>query len=209
MISCFVSFFILTHLSILSKQNQVSSHKVDAEYILMTKEDCFELGKITKTHGLKGEVILWLDVDFPEDYEDLESLFLEVKGELVPYFIESYRLSGNRAIVHFEDVDSFEKAELMINLQAFLPLEELPELDSDQFYYHEIIGFQIVDKNLGNLGTVQTVHSMQAQDLLVMDYKGKEVLIPVIDEIILQAEKEQKILHVNLPEGLLEVYLED
>ncbi len=209
MISCFVSFFILTHLFILSKQNQVSSHKVDTEYIPMTKEDCFELGKITKTHGLKGEVILWLDVDFPEDYEDLESLFLEVKGELVPYFIESYRLSGNRAIVHFEDVDSFEKAELMINLQAFLPLEELPELDSDQFYYHEIIGFQIVDKNLGNLGTVQTVHSMQAQDLLVMDYKGKEVLIPVIDEIVLQAEKAQKILHVNLPEGLLEVYLED
>lgn len=175
----------------------------------MTKEDCFELGKITKTHGLKGEVILWLDVDFPEDYEDLESLFLEVKGELVPYFIENYRLSGNRAIVHFEDIDSFEKAENLVNLQAFLPLDELPELDNDQFYYHEIIGYQIVDKNLGNLGTVQTVHSMQAQDLLVMDYKGKEVLIPVIDEIVLKAEKEQKILHVSLPEGLLEVYLED
>ncbi len=175
----------------------------------MTKEDCFELGKITKTHGLKGEVILWLDVDFPEDYEDLESLFLEVKGELVPYFIESYRLSGNRAIVHFEDIDTFEKAEGLINLQAFLPLEELPELDADQFYYHEIIGFQVVDKNLGVLGTVQTVHSMQAQDLMVMDYKGKEVLIPVIDEIVLGTDKTAKVLNVNLPEGLLEVYLED
>lgn len=175
----------------------------------MTKEDCFELGKITKTHGLKGEVILWLDVDFPEDYEDLESLFLEEKGVLVPYFIETYRLSGNRAIVLFEDIDTFEKAEGLINLQAFLPLEELPELDADQFYYHEIIGFQVVDKNLGVLGTVQTVHSMQAQDLMVMDYKGKEVLIPVIDEIVLGTDKTAKVLNVNLPEGLLEVYLED
>jgi 16S rRNA processing protein RimM len=50
----------------------------------MTKEDCFELGKITKTHGVKGEVILWLDVDFPEDYEEMDSVFLEVRGELVP-----------------------------------------------------------------------------------------------------------------------------
>lgn len=175
----------------------------------MTKEDCFELGKITKTHGLKGEVVLWLDVDFPEDYEDLESVFLDQKGELVPYFIETYRLSGNRAIVQFEDIDTFEKAEGLINLQAFLPLEELPELGNDQFYYHEIIGFQVVDKQLGVLGIVQTVHSMQAQDLLVMDYKSKEVLIPVIPEIVLQADKDAKILNVNLPEGLLEVYLED
>jgi 16S rRNA processing protein RimM len=175
----------------------------------MTKETCFELGKITKTHGLKGEVVLWLDVDFPEDYEDLESVFLEVRGELIPYFIETYRLSGNRAIVQFEDIDTFEKAEAMINLQAFLPLEELPELDKDQFYYHEIIGYQIVDKNLGELGTVHTVHSLQAQDLLVMDYKGKEVLIPVISEIVLNADKEAKVLNVSLPDGLLEVYMED
>lgn len=175
----------------------------------MTKDNCFELGKITKTHGLKGEVVLWLDVDFPEDYEDLESILLEERGELVPYFMESYRLSGNRAIVKFEDIDTFEKAELMINLQAFLPLEDLPELDNNQFYYHEIIDYKVIDKNLGELGTVQTVHSMQAQDLLVMDYKGKEVLIPVISEIVLNADKVAKVLNVNLPDGLLEVYLED
>ncbi|MCU0468550.1 MAG: ribosome maturation factor RimM [Arcicella sp.] len=175
----------------------------------MTKDNCFELGKITKTHGVRGEVILWLDVDFPEDYEDLESVFLDVKGELVPFFMETFRLSGNRAIVQFEDIDTFEKAEGLINLQAYLPLEELPELDDDQFYYHEIIGFQVIDKNKGELGTVYTVHAMQAQDLLVMDYQGKEVLIPVIPEIVLNAEKDKKILNVNLPEGLLEVYMED
>jgi len=175
----------------------------------MTKDNCFELGKITKTHGLKGEVVLWLDVDFPEDYEDLESIFLEVKGELVPFFMDSYRLSGNRAIVQFEDIDTLAKAEVLINLEAFLPLEELPELEDDQFYYHEIIGFKVVDKTLGELGIVQTIHSMQAQDLMVMDYKNCEVLIPVIPEIVLEADKEAKILNVDLPEGLLEVYLEE
>lgn len=175
----------------------------------MTKETCFELGKITKTHGLKGEVVLWLDVDFPEEYEDLESVFLEIHGELIPHFMETYRPSGNRAIVKFEDIDTFEKAEALINIQAFLPLDELPILGDNQFYYHEIIDYQVVDKNLGELGKVLTVHSMQAQDLMVMEYKGKEVLIPVIPEIVLNAEKEAKILNVNLPEGLLEVYMEE
>jgi 16S rRNA processing protein RimM len=174
----------------------------------MTKDNCFELGKITKTHGLKGEVVLWLDVDFPEDYDDLESVFLDVKGELVPFFMESYRPSGNRAIVHFEDIDTLEKAEELVNLEAYLPLNELPELEDDQFYYHEITGFKVVDKALGELGVVQTVHAMQAQDLLVMNYKNCEVLIPVIPEIVLEADKKAKILNVNLPEGLLEVYLE-
>lgn len=176
----------------------------------MTKDNCYELGKITKTHGVKGEVILWLDVDFPEDYEDLESIFLDVKGELVPFFIEEYQLRGNRAIVRFEDVETFEQAEKMVNLQAFLPLEELPSLEgNDQFYYHEIVGFKVIDTNLGELGVVQTIYSMQAQDLLVMSYKSKEILIPINEDIVLTADKQAKELTVALPEGLLEVYLED
>ncbi|MDI9859801.1 MULTISPECIES: ribosome maturation factor RimM [Flectobacillus] len=175
----------------------------------MTKEDCFELGKITKTHGVKGEVILWLDVDFPEDYEEMDSVFLEVRGELVPFFMDSYQLRGNRAIVKFEDCDTFEKAEELLNLQAFLPLEVLPELDGEQFYYHEVIGFQVIDEKLGALGLVQTVYAMQAQDLLVMSYQNKEVLIPVDPEIVLGADKEAQTLQVNLPEGLLDVYLND
>lgn len=176
----------------------------------MTKDNCYELGKITKTHGIKGEVILWLDVDYPEDYEDLESVFLDVKGELIPFFIEEYQLRGNRAIVRFEDVETFEQAEKMVNLQAFLPLEVLPSLEgNDQFYYHEIVGFQVIDTNLGELGLVQTIYSMQAQDLLVMSYKSKEVLIPINDDIVLTADKQAKTLTVALPEGLLDVYLED
>lgn len=175
----------------------------------MTKEDCFELGKITKTHGIKGEVILWLDVDFPEDYEEMDSVFLEVRGELVPFFMESYQLRGNRAIVKFEDCDTFEQAEGLVNLQAFLPLEVLPELAGEQFYYHEIIGFQVIDQKEGPLGLVQTVYSMQAQDLLVMIYQNKEVLIPMDSEIVLSADKNAQTILVNLPDGLLDVYLND
>ena len=72
----------------------------------MTKEDCYLVGKLTKTHGLKGEMAIWLDVDYPEEYEDLESILVEMKGELIPYFVEQIQIRANKSIIKFEDVDS-------------------------------------------------------------------------------------------------------
>ena len=97
----------------------------------------------------------------------------------------------------------------MVGCSAFLPEDNLDELDETQFYYHEIIGFDVEDQQLGKLGKVKTVYTMPIQDLIAMPYNGHEVLIPVNDEIIPKVNREAKILYVNLPEGLLEVYTSD
>ncbi|GAB3760120.1 ribosome maturation factor RimM [Spirosoma pomorum] len=177
----------------------------------MTKEDCYQVGHITKTHGVSGELVLFLDVDEPSEYADLDSVLLEVKGELVPYFIESIAVvKGSRAIVAFEDIDTIEQAERLINCGAFLPLENLePITDETRFYFHEIVGYQIVDETEGELGTVQGVYAMNAQDLIAMDYQGKEVLIPINSEIVRTVDRTNKKLNVALPEGLLAIYMED
>jgi 16S rRNA processing protein RimM len=180
-------------------------------HISMTKDDCYQLGHITKTHGVNGELVLFLDVDEPNEYEDLESVLLEVKGELIPYFIESIAIvKGSRAIVAFEDVDTIEQAERLINCGAYLPLDELePITDETRFYFHEIVGYQVIDVDKGELGVVQGVYAMNAQDLIAMDYQGKEVLIPINSDIVRTVDREQKKLNVALPEGLLEIYMED
>ncbi len=176
----------------------------------MEKENCYQIGHITRTHGTKGELILFLDVDFPEDYEELDSLLLEVKGELIPYFIDKINLQKeNRAIVKFENIETIEAATALIGCSAFLPEDTLEELDETQFYYHEIVGYDIEDQHLGILGKVVTVYTMPIQDLISMQYQGKEVLIPVNDEIVPRVNREAKILYVNLPEGLLDVYTKD
>ena len=87
----------------------------------MTKEDCYLVGKLTKTHGLKGEMAIWLDVDYPEEYEDLESILVEMKGELIPYFVEQIQIRANKSIIKFEDVDSIEAAQNLINCDLYLP----------------------------------------------------------------------------------------
>jgi 16S rRNA processing protein RimM len=174
----------------------------------MNKNNCYQLGHITRTHGLNGEVIFFLDVDFLEDYADLASVFLEIKGDLLPYFIQKINIQrDNKAIVKLEDVDTIDQAKMLINCPIYLPDDELDELEEGQFYYHEIVGYHVQDSKLGQLGTVTSVYTMTTQDLIAMQYQGQEVLIPVNDDIVTGIDRDNKWLLTNLPEGLVDVFM--
>lgn len=173
----------------------------------MNQDACFLLGHIVKTHGTKGQVVAFFDVDYPEDYDDLESVFLEQQGRLVPFFIDSMEPQPKgRYIIRFEDIKTMEQAENLRGTALYLPLDELPELEEDQFYFHDVIGYTVVDENHGRLGTVKEFYDLPQQQLMAMSYLDQEMLIPVMGEILLRADHEAKELHVKLPEGLLEVY---
>ncbi len=176
----------------------------------MQKENCYQVGHVTRTHGLKGEVTIFLDVDSAADYAEMDSVLLETKGQLIPYFIQNINIQrDSKAIVKFEGVTTIEQAKLLVGSVLFLPEDVLDELDNTQFYYHEIIDYQIVDVKQGELGKVATVYDLPNQDLIAMTYRGREVLIPINDQMVLTIDREQKILNVNLPEGLIDVYLEE
>ncbi len=173
----------------------------------MQLDDCFELGYIVKPHGTKGELQVFLDVDNPEEYLEMESVLVAQGADLVPFFIESLKKAGKNIVFAFEEINTIEEAEELRGAKLYLPLVALPELKSHQFYYHEIIRFTIQDQHLGKLGEVKEVFLKGKQDLIVMDYRGAEVLIPVTDDIITGVDKENRVLKTNLPEGLLDVYL--
>lgn len=173
-------------------------------------EDCFELGKILKTHGLRGEVSIFLDVDEPEYYEEIEAIFLNLEGELTAFEVEQIRLLPNKpkiALLKLAGINQIEETEPIIGETIYLPLNALPELGEKQFYFHEVIGFEVVDKELGKLASIETVYSFTEGSLLVMPYKGKEVLIPINDETIVKVDRANRVMEVALPDGLLDVYL--
>src|SRR5216117_3783373 len=94
----------------------------------MTIDSCFKLGQIQKAHGFKGEVMIQLQVKKPEDYKDLESVFVEINQKLVPFFIENLRITtGEKAIVKFEDVNDEAGIKKLVGLSIYLPLEEMTE----------------------------------------------------------------------------------
>ena len=171
----------------------------------MKPESCFPVGKIVKIHGLKGEVTAQLDVEDPKKLLKKESFFVEINKKLVPFFVQKCSINSNKAIIKFEDVDSPESAQALVKAVLFLPESEYePEENS----LLQIEGYIVVDANLGELGKVKEIYNTPGQDLLNMLYKEKEVLIPVNENIILKADHRKKKLHVNLPEGLLDLYLE-
>jgi len=173
----------------------------------MLLDDCFELGYIVKPHGTKGEVQVYLDVDNPEEYAKMESVFVAYGPNLVPFFIENTKAVGKGIAIKFDEVNSVEEAEKLRSLKLYLPLDVLPQLKSSQFYYHEVILFDVIDENLGPLGKVKEFYLKGNQDLMVMVYQDKEVLIPITDDIILRVNRKEKQLIVNLPAGLLDIYL--
>ena len=174
----------------------------------MLVEDCYLVGQILKPHGISGEVKAYFDVDFIEDYEDMESVFLLRVNKLTPFSLEEFRsIAPNQAVVRFQGIYDRTQAETLVGCEMYLPLSELPELEEGQFYYHEVIGYQVVDAKLGPLGTVRKIVEMPGNDLMEMEYEGKEVLIPMSKTIVLGADHVGSILNTDLPEGLLEVYL--
>lgn len=174
----------------------------------MNKDVCFELGYIVKKHGLQGEVSVHLDTDNPENYSSLESVFIEIDQKLVPFFIKSIKVQGDKALIRFEEVEGPDYADELKGSKLFLPLDFLPALKGNQFYFHEIIGFHVSDKGKGNIGPITDVLDAGPQTLFAVDYNGKEVLIPVNDDIVLSVNRESKSVLVNLPEGLLDIYVE-
>lgn len=176
----------------------------------MRKEDCFYLGKIVKKFSYKGEVLVKLDTDEPELYENMESVFVEMRHTLVPFFIQKSQLHKDTLLrLNFEDVTSEAEADTLIGCSLFLPLDLLPKLSENQFYYHEIIGFTVKDHQYGNVGIVEQVNDQTAQHLLILKKGDKEVLIPINDSILTSVNREEKTISIQAPEGLIDLYLSE
>ena len=170
----------------------------------MKQDDCYQLGEVIKTHGLKGEVSILLDVDFPNEYQNLESVFVLQDGKLIPFFIESIQINSNKALVKFEDVDTIETASELVKSKIYLPLSLLPKLPEGEYYFHDLVDCQVFEKNV-RIGVVKEVIDLNGNELLNVDHNGKEVLIPLKDEILTKVLIEKKRLEVELPDGLLDL----
>jgi 16S rRNA processing protein RimM len=173
----------------------------------MLLEDCFFLGTVVGKYSFKGEVLIKLDTDQPGLYENIASLFIETQTGLAPYFVVKSGLhKSNLLRVTFEDVTDEAGADALLKKKVFLPLDMLPKLTGNQFYFHEIIGFAVIDKQHGDIGKVTGINDIAAQALLEIEHKTSQVLLPIVDEIVLEVDRNNKQLHVQIPEGLLDIY---
>lgn len=173
----------------------------------MNLEEAFYIGYITKTKGLKGEVQVFFEYEEPSLLE-LDVVFAEINGKLVPFFVSSCKLQqNNTGNFYFDDVDHIDKAQALVRKKLYLPLSKKPERDEDEFYYSDLKGFVAVDETLGELGEILEVHEYPQQFVAAVRYKEIEVMFPLNEDFIVEIDDEERVLTVNLPDGLLDIYL--
>jgi 16S rRNA processing protein RimM len=175
----------------------------------MQKEDCFYLGKVVSKYSFKGEVLVKIDTDEPEIYENMESVFVSIGNNLVPFFIDRCRLHKSTLLrIDFEEVKDESAADRILGSELYLPLTLLPPLSGNKFYFHEVIGFTLMDEVHGDIGTIQSINDSASQVLFEAKKDDKELLIPMTDDIITKVDRVAKTIHVSTPEGLVDLYLD-
>lgn len=174
----------------------------------LTTAGYFTIGYVSKTKGLKGELFLKLEADHSEEYQQTESVFLEIRGKPVPFFVLSYRLQPDKktAVLLLEDINTVEKARELTGLPVLLPLSE--KVQSPSAPFAELQGFQVIDRTVGPLGPIREIAQYPGHAVAVLTYRDREVMIPLNEALIEKTDKQKNELFVNLPEGLLEIYLD-
>lgn len=175
----------------------------------MTQDQCFLLGKITKPFSFKGEVVLWMDVDDATPYEGASTLWVPQQGILVPYAVEGLRRNKDRYVVRLADVTTEDQAKGLAGKDVWLPLTEMAPIADGKFYFHEVQGWTAKDRATGQeVATIVHVVDQGAYPMLEVDFGDDNTgYIPLPDHVQVDVDRANQTLVIDLPEGLIEVYL--
>ena len=169
-------------------------------------EDLVRIGSIYRTHGLKGELKLIVErEDLPDTFQP-ELLYVEASPSPVPHFCTAFNfLEGNHALLKLEDIDSIEAAGPLLKKDVYVPIDQLvySEEPKDLKY---LLGYKLINADGTEVGLVNDILDMPMQQVAQISYKGHDAMIPLMQETILRIDEEKQELHMQIPEGLLDIY---
>lgn len=165
------------------------------------------VGYTQKPHGTRGEIKIQIEEEYLEDFMNSKIAFLEITGKQIPFFLKSMR-GENPMIVKLEDTHTREDAQFLAGKTLFLRAQDVhkPEAqDPDDVALEDLVGFRIVDLTYGDIGEIEEIAELPEQLLAILTYQNREVLIPLVDELIEEIHLSNKTVTMDLPEGLLEL----
>lgn len=169
---------------------------------MIRKEDVFKIGRLGKSHGVKGDISFPFDDDVFDSVE-ADYLILDIDGILVPFFIEEYRFRNDTtAIIKFEGVDSQERARELTGCDVYFP-RELADSAEDGLSWSAIVGFDILEAQSGKaIGRIASIDDSTLNILFCLE-DGR--LIPATDDLITAIDQQARTITMHIPEGLLEL----
>lgn len=176
----------------------------------MNLNDCFLLGSIVKTHGFKGQIVLKLNKEISELPSKMEQLFVENKGQLIPFFVLELSQNNDTLTLKFEDIHTDIEAKKWIKSQVYVLKKSLPKVQSDAFQPQKYINYKVFDAQKMEVGVIDMVYEIPNNPLFAITHTlGKEILLPAISNFVVEIETKAKKIYFDFPEGLLDIYLEE
>lgn len=173
---------------------------------MIKESEVFKIGKLVKPHGIKGEIAFAFDNDV-FDRVDTPYLICKIDGIFVPFFVKEYRFKGGEtALITFEDIDNEKKAQWFSGLDVYFPRSSYEEDNNDndlEYSWNFFLGFTVIDKNAGNIGLIEAIDESTINILFLVIDGETEHMIPATEDFITDIDAKEKILHMHLPEGLL------
>ena len=174
----------------------------------MNPDEFFQIGKVVKTSGSSGELIFVLESDLPAQGKKMEPVFILIKGNLVPFFIEKTEARGkNQAIVKLLDIDNQEDALQLTGSPILLPNSRKQRKRKSASFDIDLEDYEVVDNQQGSIGKIINILELPMQEIMEIDHLGKQILIPLVEEIIREVDTRKKIIYISAPEGLIDLYL--
>lgn len=164
------------------------------------------VGRIARAHGIRGQVIVNLETDFPETrFQPGGELFIERSGNVEALRLSSVRFQQGRPVIGIDGVDTMNDAEALAGRELRIPVERLAPLPAGTFYRHDLIGCRVETASGETVGVVQDVEGTVDGSRLVVEANRREILIPLVAEICTAIDPGAKLIVIDPPEGLLEL----
>ena len=169
---------------------------------MIRQDEIYKIGQLGKPHGIKGEITFSFTTDV-WDRVEAAYLVLSIDGIFVPFFLEEYRFRGEHsALLKFQNIDSIEDAQEISGAEVFFPYSLTPEDDDADYTWSYFEGFHVHDEKAGDLGSIVRVDESTENVLFELE-SGH--LLPAVEAFITDIDHEGRTIHMNLPEGLLEI----
>lgn len=167
-------------------------------------EQYFRIGVITTTHALTGEVKVYPTTEDPRRFEELDTCYLLDRGSYRPLTIRSCRYFKNLVILGFEEVGSIEEAQLLKQKELYVDREHAIPLEEGEYYLADVLGSTVTDEEGNVLGTLSDYMETAAQLIYkIKTEKGKEFLVPAVDEFIREVNVEEKRMVIRPIPGMI------
>ncbi|WP_372774987.1 ribosome maturation factor RimM [Mangrovibacterium sp.] len=171
------------------------------------KVDCLKIGYLQKPHGIKGEVVLQFEPEYESSLEEMPTLFLEIDGLLVPFFIQDEGLrfrSGETALILFDWIDDEEQARKICGTSVYIHKDDWID-DAEELSLHALVGYTLFDTERGKIGSILEVNDYAGNLILSVEYNKQEVLVPFNEDFLTRFDEEKREMELQCPEGIFDL----